>query len=315
MKPHQDTRHNYQVRQIFQKKELKKWEHRVAHSVIATVVFGVFKLIAGMMSGSYALVADGIHNILDLSRFLINKSLLRFEQQLRDSGFYPNYIGSWMSIVLYVMFAFLITRHGFDRLLNPIEINAMMMLAFAAIGMMGNFLAARYLNSRKQRSSDHIHVYQKLVSNVVSSFFVVVVASIVLITGWNEADTILSLSIGVFLVLQAALVFKNWLVELLERPVDNLNSVEVAALICQDEAIIEAHSIKTWTTSLGQRCLSVHIVVGADAIAVMDAIRSRVRNRLWRRYSVEWVKLTYEVARSEASGALSGLIFEDVQLN
>lgn len=285
------------------------------HSLIANVTFALFKIFGGLISGSAALLVDGVRNIVDSLYFIFRNSMFSLGHVFARWNIKSEHVASLFAVSIYVVMAFLVIRLGFSRLFDPVSVHSLLMLSFAIVAIAANFASARFISSRRQQSRDHIFLYQQSVSAVLSTFFVIVIGVVIGVTRWNLADTVLALATGVFMLLQAAIIFKDWIVDLLEKPILKVDTVELASVLCEDDAVIAASDLKSWLGSNGNTCISAKLIIPKYQLAHMLDIRQRLHQKLWTKYQITWVTFTFEAQKEEKAGLLDGISFTDVQMN
>lgn len=87
-----------------------------------------------------------------------------------------------------------------------------------------------------------------------------------MLTGWQAADPIASLVIGVMIVPRTVKLLKETLNVLLESAPKGVDMAEVRAHILELPGVEEVHDLHAWTITSGLPVLSAHVVVSSWAL-------------------------------------------------
>lgn len=130
------------------------------------VSFGFFliELVGGILSGSLALLSDSFHLLSDVVGFLISLIAIIVSQRKATKkysfGFHrAEIIGAMLSLILIWVLTIGLIIGAIDRLRNPVEINAKIMLITAIIGVLINITLAFTLEHDSLHCHGHEHIH------------------------------------------------------------------------------------------------------------------------------------------------------------
>ncbi len=171
--------------------ELKKF------SLVFFIAFSVFliELVGGIISNSLALLADAWHVLIDASSvfvaivvsYYISKGLN--EKKLRKTSGYIN-AGLLLAVSLWIIY------EAIARIFEPREINSWIMISIAILGTVGNYIQHKILDHMHDENITHESVKFHVLSDLLQSIAVVIGGVLIMTTGFNLIDPILSLIIG-----------------------------------------------------------------------------------------------------------------------
>ena len=98
----------------------------------------------------------------------------------------------------------------------------------------------------------------EVVSDLVGSVGAIVAALTIMLTGWQQADAVVSVLIGLFIVPRAYGLLKSGLDVLLEAAPPDLDLKEVVATMQRVPGVMEIHDIHAWTIASGYVAMSAH---------------------------------------------------------
>jgi len=205
-------------------------------STIVNFVLAVFKLIAGLIVGSVALIADAIHSGLDvfssLVTFLGIKTAKKPVDEKHPYGFYrAETLAGLIVALLLALSAVWIIYEGINRFLKLEPV----IFTFWAIGLMvvstvvnEGMARLKFYYGRKYESLSLVADAEHSRADVISSLGVLI--GLVLIRYFIYADAIIAILIGLYIVWQSFGIGKEITDSLLD--VSNKNVEERIRKIC-----------------------------------------------------------------------------------
>jgi len=136
---------------------------------------------------------------------------------------------------------------------------------------------------------------------------VIVAAIVIAITGFERADAIASLAIGVLILPRTMKLLRETMDVLLEATPRGIDMGAVRDHICAIPGVVAVHDLHVWTITSGVPVLSAHVVVedkvfdGAGAASVLD----RLSDCLAGHFDVEHCTFQLEPARHRKHEHLS----------
>lgn len=151
-------------------------EKKTLWVVLLTAVTMVVEIIFGILSGSMALLADGIHmgsHVLAIGlsyvAYIIVRRLEGSEKFSGDSNKILSLSGYSSGLIL-LIFAFVIMSEAIHRLYNPVEINYLEAILVATIGLMVNIVSAFLLHTDHSQSDHNIKAaYLHVIADALTS--------------------------------------------------------------------------------------------------------------------------------------------------
>ena len=156
-------------------------EKKTLWVVLLTAVTMVVEVIFGMLSGSMALLADGIHmgsHVLAIGlawvAYIIVRRVSKSDKFKGDSTKILSLSGYSSGLIL-LIFAFVIMSEAIHRLYNPVSINYIEAISVAIIGLMVNIGSAFLLHTDKSHSDHNIRAaYLHVIADALTSLSAIV---------------------------------------------------------------------------------------------------------------------------------------------
>jgi len=167
-------------------------------------------------------------------------------------------------VTLLVLAAF-ITYEAIRRLFHPPTVHGGLMLAVALVGILVNLIATRTLAAANRQSLNVEGSFQHLLTDLYGFIGTAVAAGVILVSGFQRADPIVSLLIaglmtrsGLALVTASGRVF-------LEAAPKGLDPRAIGQALVAQANVVEVHDLHVWEVTSGFPALSAHVLVGAES--------------------------------------------------
>jgi cobalt-zinc-cadmium efflux system protein len=133
-----------------------------------------------------------------------------------------------------------------------------------------------------------------VLADLFSSVGVVTAGVIVLATGWEYADPLAGLLIGLLVLASTVGVLRESLGVLLEGTPAGTDAHAVGGAMASVEGVVDVHDLHVWTITSGFPALSAHVLVRPDADC--HAIRRELEVLLRERFELTHTTLQVEHA-------------------
>ncbi len=163
---HQTDIQSWQHDHTFGQDHLRKGEQRTAIVVGLTITMMIVEVAAGIIFGSMALLADGLHMASHAVALGINLFAYKYARRHAfDSRFSfgtgkVNALGGFTGAILLGVFAFIMVWESSKRIVNPIEIAFNQAIFVAVIGLLVNGFSVLLLDIKKsQHHETEVHAH------------------------------------------------------------------------------------------------------------------------------------------------------------
>jgi cobalt-zinc-cadmium efflux system protein len=240
---------------------------------IVSVVL-VVQLVGGLLTGSLALLADSGHLFSDLSGLVIAVIAIGIASRPATDRHTFGYqrteiLAALANGLILTIVAVGVAFEGVRRLIEPVgaEVSAVPMLIIAAIGLVANVVSLLILRGSAGESLNMRGAYLEVVGDALGSVGVIVAAAVIALTGFVQADAIVSLLIAAAILPRAALLIRDvWRVLNESAPLGT--DVEVIRRhIREADGVVDVHDVHVWAITSGEHVFSAHVVVDADVFA------------------------------------------------
>lgn len=245
---------------------------RIALSITLGVM--VLEIVGGILSDSLALIADAAHMATDGVGLAMALLAIHFANRPaegnRTFGFArAEILAALANCLLLLGVGGYLVVEAVQRFITPADTRGGLTIAFAVVGLVANMVSLALLVRGRQESLNVRGAYLEVLADALGSFTVLVSAGIILATGWQAADPIASLVIGLMIVPRTLKLLRETLNVLLEAAPKGVDMGEVRAHILALPGVEDVHDLHAWTITSGMPVLSAHVVAHQD---VLDAV-------------------------------------------
>jgi cation diffusion facilitator family transporter len=217
--------------------------------IYGNAVLAVFKILLGIVSGSIALISDGVDTTMDVAKSILVYQGIRVAGRPPDTE-HPYGHGRAETIVanivgISVIFAgFLIVQESFVDFGHH-NVIALIMIVGASVSIVGKFFLSYYMFRMGKRFSNQAIIAdaKDYMSDVFASVAVLVGGVLVLLTGMTIFDPIASIAVAVLIVWMGIDVIKAGIPELMEKQDPKMTAV-IEKIVKQQEYVFNPHLIR-----------------------------------------------------------------------
>ena len=264
--------------------------------------FTAVELAAGLLAGSLALLADAAHMVSDTASlglaFFAAWLSTRPATPRRSFGFRrAEILAALFNGVALVAVSIWIFVAAVGRLGDPPDVPGGWILAVGVVGLAVNVVAAGVLARAGGESLNVRAALGHVLADLLGSVGVVLAGAVVLLTGWDYADPLAALAIGVLVLAGSWRILRESVTILLEETPAGMDAEEVGRALASADGVVEVHDLHIWTITSGFPALSAHVLVapGDDC----HAVRRDLERLLHERFGLGHTTLQVEHAGSE----------------
>ena len=261
--------------------------------------FTVVEVVAGWLAGSLALLADAAHMLSDtgglgLAFFAAWLASRPATPQRSFGSGRAEILAALANGVTLVAISIWIFIAAIGRLGDPPEVPGGWILVVGLAGLAVNALAALVLARAGTGSLNVQAALRHVLADLLGSVGVIVAGAIVLLTGWEYADPLTGMAIGVLVLASSWRILRESVGILLEETPAGIDAEEVGKALASAEGVVEVHDLHIWTITSGFPALAAHVLVapGGDC----HGVRRELERMLHERFELDHTTLQVEHA-------------------
>jgi cobalt-zinc-cadmium efflux system protein len=256
---------------------------RLTAVLVLTLAVLAAEVVGAVVSGSLALLADAGHMATDALGIGLALGAVTLAQRpargRRTFGWQrAEILAAVANGLLLTGVAVVVVVQAVRRIGDPPQIDATVVLAVAAAGLLANLAGLALLHRGRRGSLAVRGAHLEVLGDALGSVAVLVGGAVVALTGWTPADTLAALLIGFLVLPRAWALLRESLDVLLEAAPRDVDLDRVRAHLLGVDGVVGVHDLHAWTITSGLPVLSAHVVVTDEALAaghggrVLDAL-------------------------------------------
>lgn len=263
-----------------------------------TLGFAAVEALAGLWSGSLALLSDAGHMLADslaLAAAAGAGLLARRQPSARHSYGLgrAEILAAFGNALVMIGLVTMIAVEAVQRLRDPLPVAGGAVLAVAFIGLLVN-LAAAWILSRDRGNLNVRAALLHVMGDLLGSVAALVSGAVILLSGWTPIDPLLSLVISALILVSAVRVLREAVHALMEGVPLHLDAERIRQAMCGVEGVVAVHELHVWSLSATHVALSAHVEV--RDLAGWPTTLARLQHTLDEEYAIGHVTLQPEPA-------------------
>ena len=247
-----------------------KHKRPLLYAFALTAAYMVVEALAGVLTGSLALLSDAGHMLTDVAGLGMALAAIQFAQSRRDAsqtyGLYRlEVLASLANALLLFAVAGYVLFEAIRRFSEPPDIPGAPLLAVAAVGLIVNLISFRLLRQGSKESLNVRGAFLEVVADALGSAGVLLAGVILLLTGWPYADPIIGAAIGLFILPRTWRLGREALRILLEIAPRGVDVREVERRLAALPGVRGVHDLHVWTLTSGLEAASGHLSLESES--------------------------------------------------
>jgi cobalt-zinc-cadmium efflux system protein len=281
-------------------------ERRLFGAMLLTGGFMLAEIVGGLVSGSLALLADAAHMFGDFVALTLAWAAFRVGSKspdLRRSFGYHRFqvLAAFVNGIVLLAIAAWIVATAISRFIEPQTVLAGPMLVVASLGLIVNLVVFRLLTSAGHSNLNLRGAALHVLGDLLGSVAAIGAAVTIILTGWMEADPVLSIIAAVLIVRAGYAVVRQSGHILLEGTPEEVDPAQVSAqLIAKISEVLDIHHVHIWSLTDERPVLTLHARVAENV--EHDRIMNEIHRALESLFGVSHatVQLEYGPCTDEA---------------
>src|SRR5438094_1414414 len=235
-------------------------------STVATVLFVVVEVVAGVKSGSLALLSDAGHNLTDALALVF--TWFAFQVQSKPANHVKTYgyhrsgvLAAFVNALTLVALSVWIFYESIQRFLQPEPVQEQIMLAVAALGLLLNGGIMWGLRIARKNDLNVRSAFVHMLGDALGSAAIIAGAIVIRYTGWQQIDPALSVAIAALIVWTAWDIVNESLNILLEGLPRGLAYQDVMGAMREVAGVLDVHDLHIWSLGSSTHALSCHALI------------------------------------------------------
>jgi cobalt-zinc-cadmium efflux system protein len=249
-----------------------KYRRSLVIVLVITLGVAAAEAVGAWLSGAVVLLADAAHMAADAAGVGLSLLAVVFAARpatgRRTFGYARAEILAAVinAVVLFGISIFVLVQ-AVQRLITPTHARPPVLVAFGVVALMANGASLLVLRRGQSRSLNIRGAFLEVGSDALGALAVIVTGVVEWTTGFDRADPIAALAVGVLIVPRTLRLLTEAVDVLLEASPRGVDLDEVRRHLTGLPGVTDVHDLHAWTITSGLPVLSVHVVVQPEVLA------------------------------------------------
>lgn len=257
-----------------------KVEKNILIAFILNISFSLFEFFGGLFTNSVAILSDSIHDLGDaisigISYFLEKKSKKKADKKYTYGYIRYSVLGGVITTSILLVGSILVIISAVKRIFHPVEVNYSGMIIFAIVGVILNFIAAYVTRDGDSINQKSVNLH--MLEDVLGWIVVLVGAIIMNFTDIKVLDSVMSIGVALFILINSLNNLKKVVDIFLEKTPDDINIDELKKHLLKIDNVEDIHHIHVWSIDGYNNYATMHIVVDQKNVSL---VKKKIREEL-----------------------------------
>jgi len=275
--------------------------------IIFNLIIILSEVVFGLISNSFALIADALHNTGDVIAVVITYVALKLSLKQTTFKYTFGYMKAEMmaafvnTLFLFITMLYMIYE-SINRFYNPEIIEPIYMIVVGLIAVVANGVSAYVLNNmgvshhhhehEEHHEHDHHHhhhedaniksAYLHMLADALVSVGVVVAGVFIYYFEIYSIDSVLTIVFSLYILKHSYPLLKTSFLSLMDVNIVKMGEEALREIILSDEKVLEYHDLHISKPSSKYNFISFHIVLNDDTLSLLECenITDKIRKKL-----------------------------------
>lgn len=279
-------------------------EKMILWIIIFNVIIIIAEIFFGLISNSFALIADALHNTGDVFAIIVTYIALRLGTKKSTFKYTFGFVkaemmAAFVNTLFLSLTMFYMMYEAVNRFFNPEVIEPIYMIVVGMIAVVANGISAYILNRLGVETHEHSHdseshhhhhdedaniksAYLHMLSDALISVGVVVAGVFIYYFKIYYIDSLLTIVFSIYILKHSYPLLKKSFLSLMDANTFNISQDELDAIIKSNEAVVEYHDLHIYKPSSKHSFISFHVVLDDNNLSLKDieTVTDSMRNLL-----------------------------------
>ena len=268
-------------------------------AVVLNLGLTVVEIIAGIMAGSLALIADALHNFNDCATLLIAYIARRISRRHADHRFTFGYrraelIGAMINLTALMLVGLYLLYEAVRRFLEPQPPEGWTMIGVAGVALAVDAATAWLLWALSKGSLNARAAFVHNLTDAFASIAVIFGGVAVLVWDATWIDPALTVLIAGYVMVQAGIMLKRTATILMEGTPPGMSIDDLVSAMVAIDGVEDVHHVHVWELDEHHLAMEAHVVIRQHRLEEMERVKAAAKAMLETRFGITHSTLEFE---------------------
>lgn len=269
-----------------------KTEKNILIAFFLNLSFSIIEFLGGILTNSIAIMSDSIHDLGDAISIGVSYLFEKKSNKKPDEKYTYGYVrysilGAIITSSILFIGSIFVIYNAIKRIIIPEVINYSGMILIAILGVIINFAAAYFTSTGNSLNQKSVNLH--MLEDVLGWGIVLIGAILMKFTKINIIDSVLSILVAFFILINVIKNIKIILNLFLEKTPDNILLPKLKEHLLKINGVYGIHHIHIWSMDGYNNYATMHIVTNKND----TTLKSKIREEL-KKYGINHVTIEIE---------------------
>lgn len=257
---------------------------RVAAAIGVNLLLTLVQIVAGVISGSIALIADAIHNLSDAFALVIAFAARKIARRPSDGVMTFGYgraevVAALINYTTLIVLAVYLLAEGASRLFEPPQVEGWIVVWVAGVALAIDLITAALTYAMSRESLNIRAAFLHNLADAGASVAVIVAGTLILLYDWRLADPLITIGLSLFILWHALVEIRPAIRILMLGAPEGIDLEDLRHAIEGIEGVADVHHLHLWQIDESRSSVEAHLVVTGEAAPVLAEIKAMLKAR------------------------------------
>lgn len=275
----------------------RNYNFKFGIGILLNTIFCIIELYYGKRAGSASLVADALHNFMDIIGLIVSwsgfflgnfKSSKKFTFGLRKATIVASFSNA---IILLIGVCYLLVE-SVEKIMTQQPVAGLEVMIVAGIGIIINATTALLFFSDSKNDLNIKSAFIHMLIDAVVSVGVILVGLIIVLTNFYLIDAIMGFIISIIIVVTTWSLFTESVKLMFGGVPSNISVKRLEDILASIKEIRSFHDLHIWAISTNEASISLHVVVLESTNK--SAILSKLQRIILEEFKISHITIQIE---------------------
>lgn len=285
-------------------------------AILINAGLSIFEFLAGLISGSVALMADALHNTNDAGALLVAYIARKIAKRGADELFTFGYrraelIGAMIQLTALILVGLYLLYEAAHRFLQPEPLHGGWIMAAAGVALVVDIVTAWLLWAMAKGSLNMKAAFLHNLADAAASIAVLLGGAAIYWLNWTWIDPILTIVIAGYILYISFGLLKKTSSILMQGTPAGLDLRDIQRKITALEGVDNLHHLHVWNLDEHHRAMEAHIVIKNHlTMPEAESLKAAIKQILEEEFAISHSTLELESCGNHCQNDAANLIPE-----
>ena len=276
-------------------------------SILLNLVITIAQIIGGIVSGSFALISDALHNFSDVLSLVFSLFANRLSQRKASLDQTFGYkraelIAAFVNAITLIVVAFILIYEAILRFFHPEPIQSTIVIWLALLGIVVNGGSVLLIKKDSEHNLNMKSAYLHLLTDMMASVAVLVGGILMHFYGWFWVDSVMTMLIAFYLIYVSYDLIKTSTKMLMLFTPDHINITDIVREVHKIKGVSKLHHIHVWHLNDDELHLEAHLDCSEDIkMSDFNILLDEIEEVLFNEFQINHINIQPEFKKEEDS--------------